>query len=186
MKTSRAKRETWKQTRANIRASVCMRVRVRVRVCVRARALAPPAWRGGARARPKKWPRGPARAGGDESWTRARGHSQRVRRPSAKYVKKCQRDNPTQQQRTQDARRCASASSPCEVQVAGRLHAAAHECRARRAAPRLDQRRPAGGACVVAQLQHCEDQRRAPLRVCGCLRPPRAPTRPPARARTRA
>ena len=33
--TRRAKSETWKQKRANMRASVCMRVRVRVRVRVR-------------------------------------------------------------------------------------------------------------------------------------------------------
>ena len=39
-RTNRAKSETWKQKRANMRATVCMRVRVRVRVCACACACA--------------------------------------------------------------------------------------------------------------------------------------------------
>ena len=59
----------------------------------------------------------------------------------------------------------SASSSPREVQVAGRLHAAAHELRACRAAPRLDQRRPAAGARVVAQLVGVRVRARARVRA---------------------
>ena len=54
---NRAKSETWKQKRANMRASVCMRVRVRVRVC--ACACARPNGRAARRGPRRGWERTP-------------------------------------------------------------------------------------------------------------------------------